>query len=395
MSTELINKGKELMEKAQFTAAEQKFREALKADLRSIEAMLWLTRLALMKGDRQAAHRLVDEALKVKPDHAEAIALRGVIAMTGEKFDEAVANLEMAKTINPDLEMIYYNLARTYRKLGKLDLAENAARRAIELNPKNFQAHGELSNILYRNGRRGDAIRHMAEAIRINPLFLKGYVVLGEAFKLAGKGDTAIRIYRRGLKHNPLAHVLRQELCGLYALKGDFKRAYREAAELAVRRNHFGDYLRLGTYALILGGFEKAEKAFKKSIELNPQGWQGHYNLGELYSAAKLVKEARQEYQAAIDRDGKSAKPQNGMGLLALMQENNPKEAKNHFRRAIDLAPKSAVPVLNMALACSASKEYTEAAKFAEEAKKLAAPGSPVFQQAEKLSEVIRRERGN
>lgn len=383
------------MEKAQFGAAEPQFWEALKADPRSTDAMVWLARLALIKGDREGAKRQVDEALKVKRDLGEAIVLHAVIAMTGEKFDEAATYLEKAKSINPELEMIYYNLARTYRKLGKLDLAESAARKAIELNPKNFQAHGELSNILYRTGRRADAIRHMAEAIRINPLFLKGYLVLGEAYKLAGKGDTAIRIYRRGLKHNPLAHALRQELCGLYALKGDFKSAYREAAELAVRRNFFGDYLRLGSYALILGAFEKAEKAFKKSIELNPGNWQGHFNLGELYSAAKLVKEAKQEYQAAIERDGKSGKPHNGMGLLVLMQENNPQGAKNHFRRAIELTPKSPVPVLNMALACSASKEYGEAEKFTEAAKKLSAPGTPVFQQAEKLSDAIRRERGN
>jgi len=34
-----------------------------------------------------------------------------------------------------------------------------------------------------------DAIGHMVEAIRINPLYWKGYLILGEFYKSTGYGD--------------------------------------------------------------------------------------------------------------------------------------------------------------------------------------------------------------
>ena len=40
---------------------------------------------------------------------------------------------------------------------------------------------------------------------------------------------------------------------------------------------------------MALREFETAEKAFLKSIQLNPQSWEGHYNLAELYMSAKLI----------------------------------------------------------------------------------------------------------
>ena len=391
---ELIAKGKDLMQKARFAEAEKQFQQVITTNPRSAEAMVSLARIALLRRDISGAQKQLSGALKVTSNDAEAIALQGVIFMTQGKFGEAVEQLEKAKSINPKLEMIYYNLARSYRKLGKMDLAESAARTAIDLNPKNFQAHGELSFILNRKGKTADGIRQMAEALRVNPLFLKGYMVLGEIYKLAGKGNQAIKVYRRGLKYNPTAHVLRQQLCGLYAFKGDFKSAYREAVLLAALRNNYGDYLRLGNYALILGLFEKAEKAFRKSIELNPESWEGHYNLGELYSAAKLVKEAKAEYKAAIARNATNGKPHNGLGTLALFQENDPKEAKRRFQTAMEMLPKNPGPVFNMALACSASKEYSEAEKYAVAAVKLSKPATPIAMQAEKLLETIRQMRG-
>ncbi len=385
----LLNQAKEQMAKLELMTAQKNFEEALKQDPHSVNAMIWLARLSLMKNDAENGAARLDNALQVDPHNAEAIALKGVSSILQEDYVPAIQHLEQAKTENPSLHMIYANLARAYRKSGLLDQAEAAAREGIRLDPNNYLACSELSATLAKKKNFREAQKQMQKAIEINPLFIKGYVVLGELYGAAGHGDLAIALYLRGLKHNPTAHILRGLLCDLYALKLDFRSAYRHAAELAVRRRHYRDYLRLGTYAFALGLMEKAEKAWKKSIDLNPKSWEGHYNLGELYSAAKLIKEAREQYEQALMHGPNEFKPYVGMGLLVLKMEEKPAEAKNYFLRAMELAPRRPEPVMNMALACAMLNEFGSAQKFATAALKLSAEGTPAYEEAAKLLKVV------
>ena len=380
-----ITQGIEQMKTLQFRSAEKSFQEALQSDSRSLEARIWLARLALLRKQNKEALQHVEKALQMQPDCADAIALKGMIRLIEKKDAEGVELLEKAKRIDPHLPTIEYNLAKGYRRLRKFDLAKTAARKAVEMEPQNFQAHGELAIACLHTRHTKEAIVHFAEAIRINPLFLNAYLALGRIYKRAGKIDQAIRLYRAGLGHNANAHVLRERLCVLYLMNKNAPAAYRQAVELAIRRNLFGDYLRLGSYALLIGAFDKAEAAFRKSVELNPTGWQGNYNLAELYTGFKQFTRAKEEYQRAIDKGSKSGKPYNGLGLLILNQGKDIEGAKKLFQKAMAVDPKLPEPVFNMAVVCTMMKEPTPARLFAEATLKLARPGSSVFRQAQML----------
>ena len=265
---ECITQGIEQMKKLQFRKAENSFHEALKSDSRSVKARIWLARLLLLKKEVPEALRHVDAALQAQPNQADAIALKGMIRLIEKKDAEGVQLLEKAKQIDPHLLTIDYNLAKGYRRLRKFDLAETAARKAVKLEPRNFQAHGELAIVCLRTRKMKEAIVHLAEAIRINPLFVRAYLTLGKIYERAGRIDQTIRLYRTGLRHNPNAHIFRERLCHLHLVNRDVPSAYRQAVELAIRRNSYADYLQLGSYALLIGSFDKAEAAFRKSLEL-------------------------------------------------------------------------------------------------------------------------------
>lgn len=384
-STQLIEEGKQLLNKLQFSPAENSFEKALKQNPRSVDARIGLARIRFVKEEIEPGVRFINEALEIQPENAEALSLKGVASMQKQAWKEAVTYLEKARQADPKLKMTYVNLAKSHRKLGNFKEAEAAAHTAIKLNPGNYQAHSELSAILLKTKRMKAGIEEMIEAIRINPLYVRGYLLIGRIYQASGKVDLSIRLYKSGLKLNPLATLLREELAGAYTFKGDFKNAYKQAVYIGVTRNSDADWLRVGICAIAFGQFKKAEKAFNKTLEINSNSWEAHYNLAELYSAAKLYKRAKEQYLLAIEKDGKNFKPLNGLGRLLLMVDRDAEEAKKCFITALELAPAQKEPMLNMALSCAASKEYDAAQKFAQATLKVTKPGDGIYEQAERL----------
>jgi Tfp pilus assembly protein PilF len=104
-----------------------------------------------------------------------------------------------------------------------------------------------------------------------------------------------------------------------------------------------------------------------------------------LYFTAKLQKKAKKNYLLAIEKNSKSYKPFNGIGLLVLMAERNAAEAQKYFLRALELEPNRKEPLMNMALACADRKAYKEARKYAEATILAAKQGDGIYEQAERL----------
>jgi len=344
-----------------------------------------LARICIVRKQNREAENLVNDILQLAPQDAEALSLKGLLSMRNEQWKEAIPYLKKACEADAKLVLPWIHLARSYRKIGDFQAAEDPARKAIALNSKNAKAHAELAVVLLKTQKFSDGILEFIEAIRLDPSDVRSYLALGRLYQMAGKVDLAIGIYTKGLQHNPGAFLLREALAGSYAFKGDFLNAYGQAVLIATKRGNFRDWLRVGNCAAAIGQFEKAEAAFTKSVEANSANWEAHYNLAELYFNAKLYPAAKAEFTRAMQLNDKSYKPYNGMGLLALIAERNPVEASKHFETALKLAPEQKEPLLNMAITSADRKLYAEAQEFARAALRTARRGDGVYEQAEQL----------
>jgi tetratricopeptide (TPR) repeat protein len=257
------------------------------------------------------------------------------------------------------------------------------------MNSNDTLAHYELACIRAAQERVADALKHLIASINGNPLFVKGYFVLGGLLTVAGKPEEAIDVYRKGLQYVPDAHLLREQLSGLLAAKGMFQEAISETHECIRRRKSYDDHLRLGIYSVISGQFEIAEKAFLKSLELNPENWEAHYNLGELYSAANLGKESREQYESAISKGKNEWKPYNGMGTWILRNGQNPKEAIPFFQKANQLDSSRPEPHMNLALTFASSREWDAAKGQCNALMQKVPSDSRYFMEAERLLHAI------
>jgi superkiller protein 3 len=391
-SNALVTQANGSLSRLRFSEAGRYLREALAVDPSSVPALVGLGRIALVGWRLNEALEWLDRALALNPGCAEALALIGLYWMQHRRFENAIEALEQARALDPDLAMIYFNLGKSYCEVGQFEPAEANLRKAIELSSDDFEAYGQLGHVEIETGRLKDAANSMLRAIQINPRYLHGYLVIGELCERAGKPENAIRVLRAAIQRDPDGFPVRDRLCSLYASTGDFASAFQEALEIANRRNLYTDHLRLGSYAIALHNFATAQHAFETSIQLNPASWEGHYNLAEIYMSARLMDEARQQYQAALDKNNGAYVPFNGMGLFVLIVDQDCNLAIGLLQQAADLAPSRPEPLLNLALAYAKKGDFPASQQYAASVLPFANPGDPLYKQAERLQATIRIE---
>lgn len=98
----------------------------------------------------------VEEALKVSEELRKA-----------KEYDRGIDILVEALQYGVEKAKIYFRLGNIYFDAGKLDHAEYAYRRAIDLDPTHVNAHHNLSVVLRKQGKLSDAIRMKRHAERL------------------------------------------------------------------------------------------------------------------------------------------------------------------------------------------------------------------------------------
>src|SRR5437667_12783386 len=104
-ATEFAEQGKEFFNKLKLAEAEKSFQSALKADGNSIEARIGLARICILRKKTSEGESLLNDALQLAPQDAEALALRGLLFMQSELWNEALNYFEKAREGDPKLIM--------------------------------------------------------------------------------------------------------------------------------------------------------------------------------------------------------------------------------------------------------------------------------------------------
>jgi tetratricopeptide (TPR) repeat protein len=84
-----------------------------------------------------------------------------------KEYDKGIDILVEALQYGVEKAKIYFRLGNIYFDAGKLEHAEYAYRRAIDLNPNHINAHHNLSVVLRKQGKLSEAIRMRRIAERL------------------------------------------------------------------------------------------------------------------------------------------------------------------------------------------------------------------------------------
>lgn len=116
------------------------------------------------KGKLAEADGQLDKALKIYPNYAEALTLRGVLDLQQQRSTDAVAELEKAVDCDHNYAMAHIALGSAYNSLKRFDDAVRVLDRGISLAPNAWQGYFERARALIAKNQYPESLRDLAKA---------------------------------------------------------------------------------------------------------------------------------------------------------------------------------------------------------------------------------------
>lgn len=152
-------------------------------------------------GQIDQAEQIYHKVLEQDPNNIDAQHLLGLIRGEQDRDEEAIRLIEAAISAKPNESAFHHNIAGIYRRLGRLDKAEQEFRKAIELKSDYGEAYQGLSEVI--KFEKGDPIidQTVKQVQRLDlEDKVKSYLYFAAAKMHADIGDydTAFRCYHSG-----------------------------------------------------------------------------------------------------------------------------------------------------------------------------------------------------
>jgi tetratricopeptide (TPR) repeat protein len=261
---------------------------------------------ALNAGDLGRALRDFLAAYHTDPTDADVAFNLGLTYFRLGKYEEAVAPLRCAVSVNDPPDKVLYILGVSLYQLGDFD----AATEQLEiLHRRNSQHQDEILYLLEESYRRGKKPQHAKECFaeleskyRNSCFFHK---LMGSAYSEQGQDDQALAEFKQAVAANPFISDVHRDIGIIY-----------------LNRREVDD----------------ASEWFREELALNPCDPRSHYYLGEIARKATQLPTAEAEYKRAIACDANYAESHLGMGLL-LVAEHLDLRALKEFRETVRLQP--------------------------------------------------------
>jgi tetratricopeptide (TPR) repeat protein len=201
------------------------------------------------------------------PHHQLSWKVLGATLNQAGKFQESLIPNQTAVDLDPRDAEAHVILGSTLQELHRLEDAEASHKKAIALKPDFAAAHYSLGTTLQGLGKLEDAQASYRNSIALNPNFAEAHVNLGITLRNLGRSEEAEASYRKAIALNP-----------------DLAEAY---CNLAIALQD-------------LGRLEEAETSYKKAIALKPEYAEAHCNLGHVLKGLGRLEDAKASYKKAI-----------------------------------------------------------------------------------------------
>ena len=279
---------------------------ALRLEPEYLPARLKMGEALLGAGKTEEAGKIYEAILKDYPDAAEAYYGLGRVKAARGNQVEAAELYHKACQLFPTYGAAHYGLAVAYRKLGRIQEAEEQA----NLHERNNYIVPPLADPLRDELRALDmsAATHLERGVQLEQV---------------GRTDDAIAETEKALELDPSLAKAHLNLLILYAKTGKSRQAEEHyKALVALAPDQFSEaYYNYGVLLRNQGKFDEAEKAFRKTLAIAPTNDAAHDNLGYLLERQGRLSEAAAEYRKAIEIRPNSREAHFKLGRILVNQK--------------------------------------------------------------------------
>ena len=202
-----LQRARESGDPGYYTKAEILFERALKAEPRSIEAMLGKASLLMARHDFHEAQDLAMRAVETNPDVVAPYGILTDAFVELGKYDEAVRTLEVMVGRKPNLSS-YSRVSYIRELMGDTEGAIQAMRMAIDSGAPHAENTAwcmvQLANLYLNNGHLDKAVEQFQLALAHFPNYAHAEAGLARAAEARGDLALAVQHYKRAMDRIPL-----------------------------------------------------------------------------------------------------------------------------------------------------------------------------------------------
>jgi Flp pilus assembly protein TadD len=153
--------------------------------------------------DFDSAEHAYRKAISLKPDYLEAYNNLSVMLLYLDRTDEALRVLADAMKVDEKNVSTLINIARVQLKRNSHQVAEQAIRLAISVEPDKADAYGILAQIQHDMDRHGEALASIDKALELSPDSAEHHSFKGVLLKSVGRLPEAHAEIRKALEISP------------------------------------------------------------------------------------------------------------------------------------------------------------------------------------------------
>jgi tetratricopeptide (TPR) repeat protein len=250
-------------------------------------------------GDAQTLYR---EILQASPNHPDALHLLGVIASQIGHYQLGVELIETAIEVKPDFAEAYFSRGNAQYALQQFQAAVESYDKAIELKPLFADARFSRGNALHALGQYGAAMESYDRALELNP----GHA---EAHNNRGGSRCALRQYAAALEDYDRAILLKPDYAEAHCNRGNVLYAleqYEAALEsldtaIQLQPDNADMHSNRGNALQAMRQYLAALESYDTAIGLNALNADAYNNRGSALHALEQYAAAREDYDKAIE----------------------------------------------------------------------------------------------
>lgn len=233
-----------------------------------------------------------------------------------KKPPEAISLSNQLISDGHDTSEIENALAEAYEQSHKTQLAVDALRRAITLNPKDENNYLDFANLCINHRDYDDGLKVIGVALQTLPDSYRLTFERGILYAMEDRFDLAEQDFRRSAMLAPASNFGYVGMGVTYLETGDASKAIDLLHQRLKQSPNDASLLYLLGEALIRNGatvgepqYAEAQSSLEKSVRLNPGLCLPHVALGEIYIDENRFKDAVVQFEKAraIDPKEKSA----------------------------------------------------------------------------------------
>ena len=335
--------------------AVNRYERTITLDPQNVTAFFRLGAIYLKQGDQDSAIRVYVPALEIEPNHPQVQYDLAVIFEEREEYEKSIKHFGLANQYNSENFEWHYRYARLLDRHAKTledhnQYAAMAVREytlTVSLKPDYADAYfyrgliarkyKQIGDTLYRNR---EIAQDFQQVVKLQPRNPDAHYYLGLTLVDLDESNKAKEYFQEVLRLNTEFAGANYQL-GLIA---EQEQKYKEAiehyqAEIAIDPESAGVYQHLGDlYSSYLLDFGRAELAFRKALELEPNHVPTLLNYGNTLYNLNRLGAAAEQFELALQLDPKDLTANYNLALI-YEYTGKKQQALGRWKRFLELNP--------------------------------------------------------